>query len=335
MLDAIIHVENDLVTYQQLKFLDSEDEAFSQTMSWTSGATHDTVRITLNGETATGQISDDKKRVSGGPVFGTFDWVEPEEAARIRQRRREAAAPLRVPSTLRPGHLGHITFICGPPGAGKSTMAGIIAKDKGWVYYEGDGFIWGFNPYMSPGESQVEARFERPALVGPGMRERGAALRDWLAQVWMPGAMVRAPSDRYFTMLAEDIARERQRVGGDWIVACVLPGRQDRDTLRRVLGEDLVIVVLDISLALVRERLAERELQGQMPPEIEETLSKNHGMFETAQDDEPNTVGFEIRRDANKEDNAKAVIELINRDILCGKDTKVAPSDQGFYDKTR
>jgi hypothetical protein len=82
MLDAIIHVENDLVTYQQLKFLDSEDKALSQTMSWTSGATHDTVKVTLNGEMATSQISEDKGRISGGPVFGTSDWVEPEEAER-------------------------------------------------------------------------------------------------------------------------------------------------------------------------------------------------------------------------------------------------------------
>ena len=84
MLDAIVHVENDLVTYQQLKFLDSEDEAFSQTMSWTSGATHDTVKITLNGETVTAQISEDKRRISGGPVFGTFDWASARRTIRAR-----------------------------------------------------------------------------------------------------------------------------------------------------------------------------------------------------------------------------------------------------------
>ena len=67
------------------------------------------------------------------------------------------------------GNLGKFVFITGPPGAGKSTIAGIIAKNHGWVNYEGDGFIFGFNPYVFPNESQVDARSDKPALIGKGM----------------------------------------------------------------------------------------------------------------------------------------------------------------------
>ena len=40
--------------------------------------------------------------------------------------------------------------IKGPPGAGKSTTAGRLAKEHGFVYYEADCFFMFCNPFINP-----------------------------------------------------------------------------------------------------------------------------------------------------------------------------------------
>ena len=37
---------------------------------------------------------------------------------------------------------------------------------------------------------------------------------------------------------------ERQRIGGDWVIAQAVPTRNLRDVIRKVLGTDLVFIVL-------------------------------------------------------------------------------------------
>ena len=306
---AVLHASPDKITYQQLKFLDSEDYAM-QPMCW-AGGEDNTVVITLNGETAAAKISDDKKMITGGPgplATSPLRWITPEEAAIIRNRKKEAAAAPKVPYPLQPGKKGKIVFMSGPPGSGKSTIAGIIAKQEKFVFYEGDGFFLGFNPYVFPNESQVEARSEKPALIGAGMAARGEAMAGWLInqyQLAQNETTDRGPTNRYFNLMAENIKAERERVGGDWIVAFALKKRLDRDIFRKVIGSDLLSIVLDISLELVKERLEGRG-------KGEEALAQEHWQHQPAMKDEPRTVGFEIIRSRSKQENADAVLKLIN-----------------------
>merc|ERR1719266_1717035 len=137
------------------------------------------------------------------------------------------------------------------------------------------------------------------------MGERGRALGQFFANQHDLGNNVtsdRSPTDYYYNLMAEDILKERKRVGGDWIVAYAMSKRLDRDIFRKVLGDDLIFVVLDISLDLVTERLKGRG-------KVE--LAKEHHEYEPAQKDEPNTISFEIKKDATREENAQAVHDLI------------------------
>jgi len=308
--EKIIHVEDNMATLTYLKFLNSESEP-TNTMCWVAKG-NNTVEITLDWtsvwQSFEATVSDDKMTITGGPEVLT--WITPEEAAVIRNRPKESVLAPKVPYPLRPGQPGKLAIITGPPGSGKSTAAGLIAKNHDWIFYEGDGFMLGFNPYVFPNESQVDARSEKPALFGPGMAARKAARSGFFANWDLLGKNLttdRSQINHFLRLMAEDIKKEKARVGGDWVVAFAMATRKDRDVFREVLGDDVIFVVLDISFDLVKERLSGRS-------ESDEHLAGVHYIYEPAQSDEPRTVAFEILKDVTREENAQGIYDLINKE---------------------
>ena len=88
--------------------------------------------------------------------------------------------------------------------------------------------------------------------------------------------------ERFFQLICGDIARERGRIGGNWVIAGTIHFRQHRDIIksvqsslkkgpmfakltifisfRKLLGPDLVIVMLTLPKESVRERLTKRHI---------------------------------------------------------------------------
>ena len=143
-------------------------------MTWVSNGCF-SLMITFRGETEKAFISPDKKIILGIPGLKPFDgmvWITPEEAAVIRNRPKEPVGVPEVSYPLKPGQPGKLVVITGTPGAGKSTTAGTIAKRANWIYYEGDGFTFGHNPYITL-ENEVDVISEAPVrgawLNGPAL----------------------------------------------------------------------------------------------------------------------------------------------------------------------
>ena len=119
---------------------------------------------------------------------------------------------------------------------GKSTSAQLLARDAGYVYYEADCFTQLKNPYIpldtdNPSMAQVR---QKP-LRGPGAAERKglySLANDCFGAIMAGQQYDKAAFLTVYEAMAEDIRRERARIGGDWAVANVVISREIRDRMR-------------------------------------------------------------------------------------------------------
>ena len=145
---------------------------------------------------------------------------------------------------------------------GKSTTAQILAREEGYVYYEADCFTQLKNPYIpldepNPSMAQVNQR----NLKGPGMQERQAlysVANDVFGAVLAGKEHDRDEANKIYSAMAEDIKREKERIGGDWAVAHVVMTREGRDNLRKILGPQLVFILLTMPSEDRRKRILSR-----------------------------------------------------------------------------
>lgn len=229
---------------------------------------------------------------SHGMVF-TMEWVEEANAKELKEAILNEKDPADAPPNhynLRPGQAGKLVWISGAPGSGKSSTARRMMETKGFVYYEGDCFMSNKNPYLPlQDNSAIDALIAAKSLRGvPQARKEamGTALKEW--------SKFRKGEEDYnleefYTLLCANIIHERERVGGDWVVAQAVPTRKLRELVRSKLGPDLVFVILELETGLQEERLKPR--QGSFD------LKYFDMKFEAAQDDEVNTINLKINRE--------------------------------------
>ena len=109
-------------------------------------------------------------------------------------------------------------------------------------------------------------------------------------------------------LCAHDISKQRKRLGGNWCVDFVVYTRKQRDDLRKILGPDLIFIVLNISKEYEEKRLKER---GEDDGFIDFVLA----IFQTSEaagDDEENAYNVTITEDMSPNDVVKKILEIVN-----------------------
>ena len=179
---------------------------------------------------------DGRMVIMKGPVgICKLEWLTDEEFEEFEAEGDPMEAPP-GPYTRQPETAGKMLWITGAPGLGKSTVAQMLGRDHGFVWYEGDCFGNCTNPYIPlEAESPSLAQWNQKVLRGEGLEQRREVVRHGIeafTQYFSGEHCNQDQFEEYFSGLCEDVLRERNRIGGNWAVSAVTLTRQLRNLIR-------------------------------------------------------------------------------------------------------
>eukprot|EP00090_Calanus_glacialis_P002740 TRINITY_DN12044_c0_g1_i3.p1 TRINITY_DN12044_c0_g1~~TRINITY_DN12044_c0_g1_i3.p1 ORF type:complete len:331 (+),score=83.34 TRINITY_DN12044_c0_g1_i3:73-993(+) len=235
-------------------------------ISETTGQSTYNAEVTVTNDGATfkerGVITENGVKLTTKSMMGIceYEWITEEEAAELQADGDPIDAPP-APYKLQPENQGRLLWFTGPPGLGKSTSAQLLARNHGYVYYEADCFVRYKNPYIPvdvPDPSM--AQWNQTPLEGEGLERRKEVSEKFMKEF---GSFLRGDYDKdvfveFYELLCQDIIRERQRIGGDWVIASCVVTQDIRNIIRSQLGPDLMFVSLEIGQENQMERIGRR-----------------------------------------------------------------------------
>merc|ERR1712038_1746517 len=89
------------------------------------------------------------KSMFPGKPLEVMNYLTAEELEVLKEDREPMEAP-KIPDYIKPqpGQAGKLLWFSGPPGAGKSTTAQLLARNHGYIYYEADCMSIFVNPFI-------------------------------------------------------------------------------------------------------------------------------------------------------------------------------------------
>ena len=115
-----------------------------------------------------------------------------------------------------------------------------------------------------------------------------------------------------YDQMSNHVMIQRKRLGGDMAIAQAVFSRRQRDKLRKIIGPDLVFIVLNMTKECQVKRIKGRHGDSPMLEEFMRVLVKYAEMCEPAGDDEENAFNVTISEDMSKDDVVKKVLEVVN-----------------------
>ena len=168
---------------------------------------------------------------------GILEWCTQEQVKIFESLKDPVDAPSH-PYKEDPGKPGKFLWITGAPGLGKSTVAQLLARKHGFVFYEGDCFTFSRNPFIPPDVAQPSlAQFLQKPLRGEGLQERQKIIAKLFRET---DKFMRGEDYDEEVILAfiknqvNYLKTQRARIGGDWAVASVVQTQRWRDLIRLV-----------------------------------------------------------------------------------------------------
>lgn len=119
----------------------------------------------------------------------------------------------------------------------------------------------------------------------------------------------------WYTEMAKDILREKNKIGGSWAVAQAVPKQSMRDIIRKVLGDQCVFVILSLSAETNAKRINTRhaDMDEASKESLQEWMNNMYQLYELAGADEENAVNVEIGPDMDKYQVAQAILQKVQK----------------------
>ena len=239
-----------------------------------------------------------------------IEWKSDDEIANFRKSGDPVNA-MPHPYKEQPEKQGKLIWLSGAPGLGKSTSGLLMARKEGYVYYEADCFMNNLNPYVPTDVDEPTLAMISQNFLSGVPQERIDTVANGYHHFMAMGDGQEFNFEilsKFYSAMAENVASEQKRIGGDFVVAQAVPTRALRDVIRAKLGSNLIFGVLHMSREDQMERVKGRHGDEKS---LSEMLTKIYDVYEPAAEDEPNTIGIMLTRDMSKEKVADEILRLI------------------------
>ena len=121
----------------------------------------------------------------------------------------------------------------------------------------------------------------------------------------------------WYVEMAKDVLKEKTRIGGTWVVAQAAPKRAMRDSIRKILGDQVIFVLLNLSEETNIKRIEKRHGGSDMDPQMKEMilgmLNKMLAAYEPSQADEENAFNIDIEHHMSKYDVAEEILSKVSK----------------------
>ena len=111
--------------------------------------------------------------------------------------------------------------------------------------------------------------------------------------------------------MANDILKQRQRIGGDWSVAFACFSRHQREIIRKILGPDVIFIVMSLTRETTMKRLQGRFGEDENGEQFTNQCLAIYKKYEEAGDDEMNSYNLMIDENMSIDDVDVKVMDII------------------------
>jgi len=259
----------------------------------------------------------------GGDKFTSADgnimeWVSNEYMEEVKNAHDPADNPQHN-YKLQPDFQGRLIWISGASGMGKTTASKMLQEKEGYVFYEGDCFLFGLNPFVGSSPKGASYYGTKPLKEIPVERKEAAKRmleegygkklkgEDVPPEIWQ----------NFYQMMCQDIKVQRGRIGGNWVVAQALYTKEARNTVAKELGRELTIYVLETDdPELQVERLCKRTVEdgsgsGEVTAEAKEAVREKTKEWAKGYDPVSEDEKQIIRILVSKETSSNDILEFI------------------------
>ena len=119
----------------------------------------------------------------------------------------------------------------------------------------------------------------------------------------------------FCVLMANDVLKQRSRIGGDWSIAFACFSRQQRELIRKILGPDVIFIVMSLTKETTMKRLQGRFGEDENGDQFTNQCLAIYEKYEEAGDDEMNSYNLTIDENMSIDDVNDKVISIIESNL--------------------